>query len=128
MIENRIKQEYFFSAATIRDVVTNFKKLDKDWDRFPDLNAIHINDTQPALAPIELLRILVDEEGLMWDEAMHIVFHSTSFTTHSIHGAKDKWPCKLLERILPRHLELIYLINFHFIEQLKTKGVDVHVL
>lgn len=86
-----------------------------------------INDTQPALAAVELLRILIDEEMLVWDEAWRIVFDSCTFTNHSLRvGASESWPIELLEKTLPRHLELIYLINFYFIEHLKELKVDEH--
>lgn len=100
----------------------------KDWIAFPEVNAIHLNDTQTALAPIELLRILLDVENLQWDEAWYIVRHACTFTSHSIHGARDKWPCDLLNKILPRHLDLIFKINYGLIEELKLKGCDSHTL
>ena len=124
-LEHRLKQEYFFSAATAKDIVVEYKKNNKDWQSFLDLNAIHINDTQPAFVAIELLRIMLDEEMLPWDEAWFNVKHSISYTIHSMQTeACEKWPVSLLEKWLPRHLELIYLINFLFIESLKSQKVD----
>lgn len=98
-----------------------------DWSKFATENQIVINDTQPALASVELLRILLDEEMLVWDEAWRIVLEATTFTSHSMHArASEHWSVELLEKILPRHLDLIYLINFYLIEHLKEIGVDEH--
>jgi glycogen phosphorylase len=68
-----------------------------NWNDFSKFNAIHVNDSSTALAPIEFFRILIDEELLPWDEAFRIVFDSTTFTQHSLHMARDKWPCDLLD-------------------------------
>ena len=97
------------------------------WNDFSRFNSIHVNDSSTALAPIELFRILIDEELLPWEEAFRIVFDSTTFTQHSLHMAKDKWPCELLERVLPRHLELIFKINFFMLQDFKDR-VDFHTL
>ena len=95
-MNKRFKQEYFLAAATIRDIVIRFKRSSDNWNIFSQRNVIHVNDSQTVLAPVELLRILIDEEGLPWNEAFSIVYDSTVFTRHSIHGARDKWPCTLL--------------------------------
>jgi len=116
--ELRLKQEYFFCAATVRDIVNRFKQSHtaSDWNNFADENIIHINDSQPALATIELLRILLDEERLPWEEAWHLTFHSCTYTNHSLMtAASEEWPVWLLKKILPRHLELIHKVNFFFI-------------
>ena len=86
-----------------------------------------INDTQPALTAVELLRILIDEEMLVWDEAWRIVFDTFTFTNHSLRAkAAESWPIEMLEKILPRHLTLIYDINFYFLEHLRELKVDEH--
>ena len=83
-----------------------------DWNLFMEENKIMINDTQPALAIVELFRILIDEELLPWEEAWAIVSHSVHFTSHSHQSeAAQIWPVSLIEKVLPRHLELIYLMN-----------------
>jgi starch phosphorylase len=122
------------AAATVRDIVCRFVRICNnkgietiDWNTFSNTNAIHVNDSQTAMAPIELFRILIDEQMLSWDEAFRIVFDSTTFTHHSLHFARDKWPCDLLARILPRHLELIYKINYYMMQDFKNK-VDLHTL
>jgi starch phosphorylase len=74
---------------------------------------IHVNDTVTALAPIELLRILVDEEGLSWEGAFRIVYESCVFTKHSMHAEQDLWSCQLLQQVIPRHLDIIYKVNYY---------------
>jgi starch phosphorylase len=115
----RLKQEYFLAAASVRDIVVRFTRTFDDWTQFSERNVIHVNDSQTALAPVELLRILLDEVLLPWDEAYRIVLDTTVCTRHSVHGAEDTWPVDMLKVLLPRHLELIYMINFYLIESLK---------
>lgn len=94
---HRMKQEYFFSAATAIDIVTSYKISNLNWTNFIDQIAIHINDTQPAFVAIELFRILLDEEMLPWDEAWYCVKHAISFSVHSMReGACEKFPVDLL--------------------------------
>lgn len=94
---SRLKQEYFLAAASVKDIITRFKRTCDDWTQFSDRNVLHVNDSQTALAPVELLRILVDEELLPWDEAFRIVLDTTVCTRHSVHGATDTWPVAMLE-------------------------------
>ena len=98
-----------------------------DWSNFSKLNSVHFNDSQTALAPIELFRILLDEELLPWEEVFRIVKDSCTFTQHSIHSARDYWPCNILQKVLPRHLDLIFKINFFLIQEFEHK-VDKNTL
>ncbi len=104
----RLEQEYFFVAAGITHIIRRFKELHgTDWDCFPDKVAIHTNDTHPALCVPELMRVLVDEEGLEWDRAWDITCRTISFTNHTVlPEALEKWPIDLMQSLLPR----IYLI------------------
>ncbi|XP_059096646.1 glycogen phosphorylase-like isoform X1 [Tigriopus californicus] len=121
--ELRLKQEYFLCAATLQDVVRRFKhskfgcrKVARtDFSRMPEKVAIQLNDTHPAMAIPELMRILLDEENLDWDTAWDITNKCCAYTNHTIlPEALERWPIDLLERLLPRHLEIIYTINHNF--------------
>ena len=119
--ELRLRQEYFFVSATIQDIIRRFKKTHTDFDEFPDQVAIQLNDTHPAIAIPELMRILVDIEDLGWDEAWDITVKTFGYTNHTIlPEALERWPVNLLERVLPRHMQIIYEINRRFLEQLAT--------
>ena len=120
--ELRLKQEYFFSSASVQNVVNEFKKLNLSWDEFPKYNCIQLNDTHPTLALVELLRILVDELNIDYNRAFDIVRRTFNYTNHTVlPEALEKWGVDIFERLLPRHLELIYLINFYFMEEVKRK-------
>ena len=118
--ELRLKQEYFFSSASIQNIVNEFKKLNLNWDDFPKFNCIQLNDTHPSIALVELLRILIDEQNIDYHRAFDIVRRTFNYTNHTIlPEALEKWGVDLFGRLLPRHLELIYLINFFFMEEIK---------
>ena len=120
--ELRLKQEFFFSSASVQNVVNEFKKLNLSWDEFPKYNCIQLNDTHPTLALVELLRILVDELNIDYNRAFDIVRRTFNYTNHTVlPEALEKWGVDIFERLLPRHLELIYLINFYFMEEIKRK-------
>lgn len=117
--ELRLKQQYFFCAATIQDVTRRFKKMNHDWNDFPKKAALQMNDTHPAIAAVEFLRLLIDEEKLPWEQAWKIMNASFAYTNHTVlPEALEKWSVELLQNLLPRHLELIYHINFIFMEQI----------
>jgi starch phosphorylase len=128
--ELRLKQQYFFCSATIRDIIRRFKKQHTDWNEFPEKNQIQLNDTHPAIASIELLRILIDEEKLSWDQAWNVVYKTFAYTNHTVlPEALEKWGIALLGKMLPRHMDLIYLINHFFIEKIKKRypGDDARI-
>ena len=120
--ELRLKQEYFFSSASVQNIVNEFKKLNLSWDEFPKYNCIQLNDTHPTLALVELLRILIDENNVEYGRAFDIVKKTFNYTNHTVlPEALEKWGVDIFERLLPRHLELIYLINYFFMEEVKKR-------
>ena len=114
----RLKQEYMFVCAGIADIVKTFKKdHGSDWARFPELVAIHTNDTHPSLCAPELLRVLIDEEGLDWDQAWDIVTRSISYTNHTIlPEALEKWPIDTFRSLLPRVYDFVEEIDRRYRE------------
>jgi starch phosphorylase len=117
----RLRQQYFFVAASLHDIVASYKKLHKSFGAFPNKVAIQLNDTHPAVAIPELMRILLDEEGLSWDEAWHITTHTFAYTNHTVLSeALERWSVALFEKLLPRHLEIIYEINHRFLKTVHT--------
>ena len=115
--ELRLKQQYFFVAATLQDAIRRYKKTHDSFDSFPDKVAMQLNDTHPAIAIPELMRILVDLEGMAWEKAWEITVKTFGYTNHTIlPEALEKWPVSLLERVLPRHMQIIYEINRRFLD------------
>ncbi|KAF2793466.1 glycosyltransferase family 35 protein [Melanomma pulvis-pyrius CBS 109.77] len=115
--ELRLKQQYFWCAASLYDIVRRFKKTKRAWKDFPNQVAIQLNDTHPTLAIPELQRILVDIEGLEWDEAWGIVSKTFGYTNHTVlPEALEKWSVPLMQHLLPRHLQIIYDINLNFLQ------------
>ena len=120
--ELRLKQEYFFSCASIQNIVNRFRRTKAPWSDFPKYNTVQLNDTHPTIALVELLRILIDEYELEYKQAFDIVLRTFNYTNHTVlPEALEKWGVDIFERLLPRHLELIYLINFYFMEECKKK-------
>lgn len=120
--ELRLKQQYFWCAASLHDIVRRFKKTQRPWSEFPDQVAIQLNDTHPTLAVVELQRILVDLEKLDWHKAWSIVTSTFSYTNHTVmQEALEKWPIGLFGHLLPRHLEIIYDINWFFLQEVAKK-------
>src|SRR5262245_62072884 len=124
--ELRLKQEYFFVSATLQDVIRRYKKQHRMhdqqlglgvFDRFAERTAIQLNDTHPALATPELMRLLVDLEELSWDEAWRVTTATFGYTNHTVlPEALERWSASLLGRVLPRHLQIIGEINHRFLE------------
>ncbi len=120
--ELRLKQEYFLTAASISDILRRYKKENKDLHKLAEKVAIQLNDTHPALAIAELMRILVDEEFIIWDEAWTIVQNVFAYTNHTVMPeAIEKWAVDLFGKLLPRHLQIIYELNADFIAGLRAK-------
>lgn len=116
--ELRLVQQYFFVACSLADIMRRFKNgYDLPWSEFPSKCAIQLNDTHPAVAIPELMRILVDTERLPWDEAWKITQATFAYTNHTLlPEALEVWSVSLFERVLPRHLQIIYLINEQFLQ------------
>ena len=120
--ELRLKQQYFWCAASLYDIVRRFKKTNRAWSSFPDQVAIQLNDTHPTLAIVELQRILIDLEGLEWDEAWNIVTNTFGYTNHTVlPEALEKWNVPLVQNLLPRHLQIIYDINLYFLQSVERR-------
>jgi starch phosphorylase len=120
--ELRLKQQYFFVACSIADIVRTFKQSGLPWYRFPDRAAIQLNDTHPAIAVAELMRVLVDQERVEWEPAWDITQAIFGYTNHTLlPEALERWPLSMIERVLPRHLSIIYEINHRFLRVVQTR-------
>jgi len=120
--ELRLKQQYFFVSCSLQDILRRFKSDGNDWKDFPDKVFLQLNDTHPALAIPELMRLLMDREGLGWAQAWEITTASTGYTNHTIlPEALERWPVHMLERLLPRHLQIIYEINARFLRDVAPR-------
>ena len=120
--ELRLIQEYFLVACAVRDIITRHLKHNDSLDSLPEKTAIQLNDTHPALSVAELMRILVDEYHYTWDKAWNITQACCGYTNHTLlPEALEKWPVNLLEQVLPRHLEIIYEINQHFLNDIASR-------
>lgn len=120
--ELRLRQQYFFVACSIHDIVRRFKASNKDWSTFPDKAFIQLNDTHPSLVIPELMRVLMDREGLGWDLAWQLTTSSTGYTNHTIlPEALEKWPVSMFQKILPRHLQIINEINARFLQEVARR-------
>src|SRR5271157_3428718 len=118
----RFVQEYFLVACSLADAVRRFQRGNSDWLLFPEKVAIQMNDTHPALAVPELMRILVDQVHLGWDEAWHITQNTLAYTNHTLlPEALERWPVKWFEDMLPRQLEIIYEINRRFLGDVRRQ-------
>jgi glycogen phosphorylase len=117
--ELRLVQEYFLVACSLRDIIRRYLKTHPEFDEFPDKVNIQMNDTHPALAVAELMRILVDEHSMEWEAAWDITQKTLAYTNHTLLSeALEKWPVGLLEHVLPRHLQIIYEINHRFLGEI----------
>lgn len=121
----RLKQEYFFVSAGIQDIIRKYKKKKLDIKKLNEKVAIHINDTHPTLCIPELMRILLDEEGLSWDEAWNITINTVSYTNHTIMTeAMERWPKEMVKRLLPRIYMIIEEINKRYVNELEERKYD----
>jgi starch phosphorylase len=118
----RFVQEYFLVACSLADLVRRFRADNHDWTAFPDKVAIQLNDTHPTMAVPELMRILLDEAGLPWDEAWDLTTRTLAYTNHTLlPEALEKWPVRWFEMLLPRLLEIIYEINSRFLKLVRAR-------
>jgi glycogen phosphorylase len=122
--ELRLVQEYFLVACSLRDIVRRYRAKHESFDQFAEKVAVQMNDTHPALSVAELMRLLVDEHQIEWKKAWDITRATLGYTNHTLlPEALEKWPVHLMERVLPRHLHIIYRINSEFLVDLKQHFV-----
>ncbi len=120
--ELRLKQEYFFVSASLQDIVRRFRVSHADINELPDRVAIQLNDTHPAIAIAELMRVLLDVQRLDWDRAWDLTRRTFSYTNHTLMPeALETWPVDLFGQILPRHLQIVYEINARFLEEVRHR-------
>ena len=120
--ELRLKQQYFFISASVQTAVAKYKRKHDDIKKFAQKVAFQLNDTHPTVAIAELMRILMDQEGLNWDDAWKVTSHTCAYTNHTIMSeALEKWPIELFSKLLPRIYQIVEEINRRFIEQIKAK-------
>jgi glycogen phosphorylase len=122
--ELRLRQEYFFTSASLQDIVRRHLQQYDDLESLPEHVAIQLNDTHPAIAVAELMRILIDEWDFRWNDAWRITNATLSYTNHTLlPEALESWPVSLLNQLLPRHTQIIYLINKLHLEEAVAKGI-----
>ena len=128
--ELRLRQEYFFTSAALQDLVRRHLRVYGDLRSLPDKVAIQLNDTHPAIAVAELMRICVDLHAIPWEDAWTITRGSISYTNHTLlPEALESWAVPLMERLLPRHMQIIYLINAHHLDEVRAAHAgDVRLL
>ena len=120
--EMRLKQEYLLVSASLQDMLARHLREGRALHDFGRQNSVHLNDTHPALVPAELMRLLIDEQGLSWSEAWNVTRQAVSYTNHTLMPeALETWAVPLFEALLPRHLEIVYEINRGFLEEVRAK-------
>ncbi len=119
----RLRQEFFFTSASLQDLVRRHYRQFGTLDNLADKVAIQLNDTHPALAVAELMRLLIDERGISWEEAWAITNGTISYTNHTLlPEALETWPVALMERLLPRHMQIIFGINARFLDSVRRSA------
>ena len=128
--ELRLRQEYFFVSASLQDLLRRHLNMHDTLLNLPEQAAIQLNDTHPSIAVAELMRLLVDQHEVPWDTAWNLTVNTLAYTNHTLlPEALETWAVNLMERMLPRHMQIIYLINAHHIDSLRAKGIhDFDVL
>ena len=120
--ELRLKQQYFLVSCSLRDIIRRFRFRNSDWEAFPDKVVIQLNDTHPVLAIPELMRLLVDENGVGWEQAWSITRRTFAYTCHTLlPEALETWPVPMFGRPLPRHLQIIYALNHLFLQDVRAR-------
>lgn len=125
--ELRLVQQYFFVACSLRDILRRYKRECKGWEGFPEKVSIQLNDTHPAVAVAELMRILHDEEGMEWEESWDLVTRTFAYTNHTLlPEALERWSVPLFAKVLPRHLQIIFEINKHHLKKVAERWPGDH--
>ncbi len=120
--ELRLIQEYFLASCSVRDIIRRYRKTHSTFDRFAEKNAIQLNDTHPTLAVVELMRVLHDEEKIPWDKAWDITVNTFCYTNHTLLAeALETWTVDLMQRVLPRHTQIIFEINHRFLQKVELE-------
>ncbi len=120
--ELRLKQQYFLVSCSLRDIIRRFRFRNSDWEDFPGQVVIQLNDTHPVLAIPELMRLLVDEYEVGWEQAWSITRRTFAYTCHTLlPEALETWPVSMFERLLPRHLQIIYTLNYFFLNEVRAR-------
>lgn len=123
--ELRLEQQFFFVSCSLQDMIRIMERQNVSLDRFAEKFTVQLNDTHPAIAVAELMRLLMDEHGMTWDVAWNITKQTFQYTNHTLlPEALERWPISLLGKVLPRHLEIIYEINHHFLDEVRIKFPD----
>ena len=123
--ELRLLQEYFLVSCALQDILRHYKKRHLSLEDFPEHVAIQLNDTHPAIAVAELMRLFVDEHGISWESAWNLTRNTFAFTNHTLlPEALEKWPLSLFEKVLPHHLQIIYKINEEFLGLVARRWPD----
>jgi glycogen phosphorylase len=121
----RFLQQYFLVSCSLQDIITRFRRQGLDWASLPDHVAIQMNDTHPALSVAELMRLLLDQAGLSWNEAWGLTVRTLAYTNHTLlPEALERWPVELFEVLIPRHLEIIYEINRRHLDDVRRAFPD----
>jgi starch phosphorylase len=117
----RLQQQYFFVSCSLQDMIRIHRELNRPLETFHEKWAVQLNDTHPAIAVAELMRLLIDDHGMDWDTAWNVTRNTLAYTNHTLlPEALEKWPVKLIGQLLPRHLEIIYEINARFLDEVRA--------
>src|SRR6266404_1802266 len=120
--ELRLVQEYFLVSCALQDIIREYLSTHTGFDSFPEKVAVQMNDTHPSLCVAELMRLLVDDHNIEWDKAWEITEATLGYTNHTLlPEALERWPVSLLERVLPRHMEIIFGVNYQFLRQVSKR-------